>query len=256
MPGFEWMSCHHGRLDLLNGIQEFKKNMAVNKSPKPAKADGLGRPTTKSAETRSRIVQGALDALGRFGLYETTTRRIATEAGVRLATLHYHFSNKEAVLLAVLDLFASDMTTILDANARDALSLNERIEAALRANWDYVQSSRVRQIVQYELTLYALRTQGSEWLAKRQYDAYIDAFASLLCPVNDLGTNPAREHADELARMMLAGIDGLILQSLADATQIHLATGLDILINAVQMRAEVLGCNQGKGSLLTCDLLK
>lgn len=216
--------------------------MAVNRSSRLKETQGLPRPTTKSAETRYRIVQGALTALGAYGLNDTTTRRIAAEAGVQLGTLHYHFSNKEAVLLAVLDMLVSDMTTVLDANAGYSSPLNRRIEASLRANWQYAQSSRARQIVQYELTLYALRTQGSEWLAKRQYEACVDAFASLLSPASSQAANPEREQADELARMMLAGIDGLILQSLAGASQNHLTAGLDALIAAVQMRAEMLGC--------------
>ena len=37
------------------------------------------------------------------GVIGATTRKIAAESGVRLATLHYHFESKSALLLAVFE---------------------------------------------------------------------------------------------------------------------------------------------------------
>jgi AcrR family transcriptional regulator len=58
---------------------------------------------TKSDVTRAQIIQGALQALEKTGVIGTTTRSIATEANVQLATLHYHFESKSTLLVAVLE---------------------------------------------------------------------------------------------------------------------------------------------------------
>jgi AcrR family transcriptional regulator len=205
-----------------------------------AEPDGRhpSRPTPKSAETRARIVRGALRALEHYGLAETTTRRIATEAEVRLATLHYHFESKEAVLLAVLDVLVLEMTVKLGDKTSPLDTLDTRIADVLRAAWAYVEQTRAKQIVQYELTLYALRTRDSEWLAARQYQAYVDAYATVLR--SGFAAEPTEGQAQELARLMLAGMDGLILQGLAGAGPHQLAAGLDALIAATQARAQVL----------------
>ena len=199
------------------------------------------RPTRKSAETRARIVRGALRALESYGLNETTTRRIASEADVRLATLHYHFDSKEAVLLAVLDLLVSELAVTLEADTSTCTTLEARIAEVLRASWAYVERTRAKQIVQYELTLYALRTRGSEWLAARQYEGYVDAYATLL-ERSAVASTPAltRVQARDLAHLMLAGVDGLILQALAGAADQHLRAGLDAVTAGAQARARML----------------
>ena len=197
------------------------------------------RPTPKSAATRARIVAGALRALETHGLDATTTRRIAAEADVRLATLHYHFDGKEALLLAVLDTLLAELVATLAAAALAGATLDARIAAGLEAAWAYAGRTRAKQIVQYELTLYALRSRGSGWLAARQYRAYVDAYAALLRGPGG-ATEPTGAEARELARLMLAGIDGLILQALAGAPDADLAAALDALTAGVTARAATL----------------
>ncbi|MEJ0093251.1 MAG: helix-turn-helix domain-containing protein [Methylocella sp.] len=194
------------------------------------------RPTPKSVETRSRIVKGALQALERNGIGETTTRKIAFEAKVRLATLHYHFESKEAVLLSVLEELLSELTLTLRKGSQKHERLPDRIAKIVQTARGYAERTRAKQIVQFELTLYALRTKGSEWLATRQYDAYVAAYAALLTT----NTDPILPQAQsrELSRFILAGIDGLILQDLAGVHRRHTKLGVTALIAAAQSRAE------------------
>ena len=198
-------------------------------------ASVLPRTTAKSAETRARIVQGALAALQRHGLADTTTRRIAAEAGLRLATLHYHFRNKEAVLLAVLDVLMGELIGVLGREGRRPERFDERVHAVVRVAWAFALRTRAKQIVQYELTLHALRTGGTEWLAALQYDGYVEAYGVALR--EDVVPPVAPEEATRLARFVLAGLDGLILQHLAGRSADDLGPGVDMLIVAAQAAA-------------------
>ncbi len=197
------------------------------------------RATPKSLETRARIVAGALRALEEYGLQATTTRLIAQEADVRLATLHYHFDSKDDVLLEVLDGLVGELMAVLQQAAGAHLTTEERIAEILRVSWAYVARTRANQIVQYELTLYALRSKDLAWLAKRQYDGYLAAYASQVRGSGNGQPQLSEAHADDLARLMLAGVDGLILQALSGSSDEALRQGLDALTYAAQQRAKL-----------------
>lgn len=169
--------------------------------------------TRKGVETRNRIIKGAREALEEGGMEALTTRRIAASAGVKLATLHYYFESKESLLLAVLEDLIADMEEAYRQDLALPEAPEDRVEALIRASWRYIQRTRGKQIAQQELTLYALRTKGSEWLAARQYNAYIDFYGHLV--FEDDKDEDLRRIGRAVARQMLIGIDGIILQSYA-----------------------------------------
>jgi AcrR family transcriptional regulator len=169
--------------------------------------------TRKGLETRVRIIKGAREALEGGGMEALTTRRIAASAGVKLATLHYYFDSKESLLLAVLEDLIEDMDTAYRADVALPPAPEDRVEALIRASWRYIQRTRNKQIAQTELTLYALRTKGSEWLAAKQYNAYIDFYGHLV--FEDDSDEELRRIGRAVGRQMLIGIDGIILQSYA-----------------------------------------
>jgi len=175
-----------------------------------------GRPagaTRKGLETRVRIIKGAREALEDGGMEALTTRRIAASAGVKLATLHYYFDSKESLLLAVLEDLIADMDSAYRADVSLPPDPEDRVEALIRTSWRYIQRTRNKQIAQTELTLYALRTKGSEWLAAKQYNAYIDFYGHLVFEGDS--DEELRQIGRAVGRQMLIGIDGIILQSYA-----------------------------------------
>lgn len=53
--------------------------------------------------TKDRILEAAAEIFGREGFKATTIRRIATDAGVNIAAINYHFRDKEGLYAAVLE---------------------------------------------------------------------------------------------------------------------------------------------------------
>ncbi|MBR1218836.1 TetR/AcrR family transcriptional regulator [Bradyrhizobium sp. U87765 SZCCT0131] len=192
--------------------------------------------TTKSDKTRAQIIDGAIRALCETGVLGTTTRKIAAASGVRLATLHYHFESKSALLVAVLEKLIDDAMPALREEARSSADLDDCIERLLRTAWRSITRTKDLHIVQYELTLYALR-EGAQWLADQQYSAYVQLYRHHLAQVAD-GLSPAASSA--LARFMVAGIDGLILQELAKPSAARSKQGLEALIDAARNYARQL----------------
>lgn len=191
----------------------------------------------KSVRTRRQIIDGALLALRSGGVAATTTRHIATKADVRLATLHYHFKSKSALLLAVLEHLIGETTDAMRGQTRDSADVAGCIAEALRAGWRYLTRTRELQIVQYELTLYALRRKDALWLAAYQYDAYVKLYLDILQGVAQRTGELDAAGCAALARFMLAGIDGLLLQELARPSRARSQRAIAALITATQTLA-------------------
>lgn len=191
----------------------------------------------KSKRTRRQIIDGALRALSDRGVAATTTRDIAAQADVRLATLHYHFDSKSALLLAVLEHLIDDTMTTMRAEASASADIAGCIRETLRAGWHYIIRTRDLQIVQYELTLYALRQDDAAGLAAYQYDAYVKLYLDILRDVADRTGEIDAAGCATVARFMLSGIDGLLLQELAKPSRTRSAQGIEALIIAAQALA-------------------
>lgn len=199
----------------------------------------MAQTQTKGDATRARVIEGAIRALSTVGVMAVTTRKIAAESGVRLATLHYHFDSKSALLLAALEVMIDEMTLALREEVKSSTGLDDCIEQVLKASWRWVTRTRVLQIVQYELTLYALR-EGAQWLADQQYDAYVRLYRDFLIAVSEKTGELTSADSAAVARFMLAGVDGLILQELAKPSQARSKRSIEALIRATQVYARSL----------------
>ncbi|MFZ6845041.1 TetR/AcrR family transcriptional regulator [Undibacterium sp. RuTC16W] len=188
----------------------------------------------KRAQLKEQIIRGAVDALIETGLAAVTTRRIAEKAGVNLATLHYYFENKDAVLIGALEMIISQMAGALSADVTEQLDIATCIENVITNSWRLILLTRDIQILQYELTLYTMRNSGAQSLAKFQYNSYCkvyeDAFRHGIANTG----NPSKIDLGDLARFVVAGMDGLILQYLVDPDEERATRCLKQLIRASQ----------------------
>lgn len=193
----------------------------------------------KGDRTRAQIIEGAARALAEHGVIGATTRKIAAEAGVELATLHYHFDNKSAILLAVLESIVGGMASLLRRRMKPLSDVDKCIEQMLQAAWQVCMKTRPSQVVQYELTLYALRM-GEGWLAERQYDAYLGPYIESLRSVPEERSGLSLEDCEAISRFMLAGMDGILLQELAKPDRSRSKRAVGTLIASTQVYAKAL----------------
>lgn len=90
----------------------------------------------RGAETRQRLLLGALDVFGRYGFEGATTRQIAKAANANLAAIVYHFGSKEALHLAVAEYIMASIEklaapTLASVSRPDALKTPETALDAL-----------------------------------------------------------------------------------------------------------------------------
>ncbi len=107
---------------------------------------------------RERIIQATIDSIAEHGTAGTSQRRVATEAGVQVGSVGYHFDNSEHLLREAfarcVDLIREQIETRFAA-VEDATGA---VEAAVRLIHEDFQSSQRELILYYELYAITLRT--------------------------------------------------------------------------------------------------
>ena len=85
--------------------------------------------STKSAETRKRILEAALTCFRQRGFEAATMREIAAEAGMSVGAAYYYFDSKEAIVMAFYERSQREMEPM----TAKALALSRDLEERLRA---------------------------------------------------------------------------------------------------------------------------
>lgn len=165
---------------------------------------------------RAAIVAATIAVLAREGLSETTTRKIAAEASVNQAMIGYYFGGKDDLLLAALQDMMRMTASIARATMSERTAPELVLAAAITAFWEHVELHPDLQVMQYELTLYAIRRPESAWLAREQYAGYTAVVAELAREAYEAAGSICALPFDDLARFIVGGLDGLILQFVSD----------------------------------------
>jgi AcrR family transcriptional regulator len=189
-------------------------------------------------ERRAEIITAAIRVLARDGIAETTTRKIATEASVNLSMLRYYFGSKDDLLFAVLEEMMQTTSDIVRSATATHHELRQAIADSFTAFWIHVEQTPELQVMQYELTLYAIRNPESSWLAKKQYDGYCMVIVALFEEAYAAAGQTCSIPFSDLARFAIGGLDGLILQFISDRDTVRARHDLSHLIDAVITLAE------------------
>jgi AcrR family transcriptional regulator len=174
-------------------------------------------PYVKADERRSQVIAAARAVLARDGVAGTTMRSVAAEAQTPLGNLHYVFQTKEQLFRAVLEDFVNQMRSDLVMHSPRGGGLARSLREGLRGTWTRaMRSGAGMHLLQYELTTYALRTPGLTDLARWQYEQYCEAIEGWCRKAADDAGEVCAIGFDALARILVAALDGLILQYVSD----------------------------------------
>jgi AcrR family transcriptional regulator len=160
----------------------------------------------KGAETRRRIIRGAWTVIAERGLAALTTRLVAREAGISHGMCHYHFENKDDLILAVVDQARRYWIDPMEALVTGAGTARERLNAVVR----WMAEPATREVMRVHLQLVS-QSEYSEPLRERmaaEYARWQSAYVELF-------------HQLELEGALRPGVDtgriGLAFATMADA---------------------------------------
>jgi AcrR family transcriptional regulator len=182
---------------------------------------------------RDQIVNAALKVMIAEGVYGTTTRKIAEAAGVNVATLHYHFQDKEDILLQVMVKLVADYRALLAQQFSRPQLLHDRIEDLLRFIWGEIEKAPGEQLLLQEMTIYVLRNPHVEHLALEKDKIFLSLYVDNLMTATDVSSEDAA-FITGLANFVYTSIIGIFNQWLATKDTPCLLQTLANLIAAAQ----------------------
>ncbi|MEU1601058.1 TetR/AcrR family transcriptional regulator [Streptomyces sp. NPDC005708] len=200
------------------------------------------------ASARSRqVVAAARRVLARDGVARTSLRAVAAEANVPLGTLQHVFPSKEKLLRAVIEDVVGEIAEVLKSSAELERGLEHAIRQGLTNFWSQlVVGDRNLQIMQYELSTHALRTPGLESLARWQYERYSRIVAAWCQEAAGNAGETCAVPFGRLARVLIASVDGLIIQYVCNPDATRSAEDLEDVITMLVALADVRPAGHGQ----------
>lgn len=98
--------------------------------------------TKKSDETRKHILQAALRVFKQRGFEGATMREVAAEAEMAVGAAYYHFSSKDAIVVAFYEQAQEEMRPALDEVLRRSRTLEQRLRGIVSEKLRYFAGSR------------------------------------------------------------------------------------------------------------------
>jgi AcrR family transcriptional regulator len=164
---------------------------------------------------RERLLEGALACLQQRGFARTTTRDIVAESGTNLGSIVYHYGTKDHLLEeAMSEGFRRWTEAISEASEASSASPFEQMRAALGAARAAFDEQRGLYTAFLEA---AAETARSDELRGRVAAAYAETRERVARSMRHTLPDADGEDLHTLASLMIAIVDGLMLQWLFDA---------------------------------------
>ncbi len=196
----------------------------------PSPPTGTSPPAGAASDTRARILHATLRVIAEGGIAAVSNRRVASEAGVALGSLTYHFPSQTALLRDSLLLYVEEEVARLEALASELRRAGAEVgaEQAAAAVERIVAggAGRPEEVAELELHLHAARDPALHSASQRCFAAYED-FAAAALEALDV-PEPARH-----ARTVVALMCGLGVRRLGTGES-HAAGTADALLTVVR----------------------
>lgn len=182
-----------------------------------------------ASDRRAELLEAAIRVMTRDGVAKATTRAIVNEAGMTLGAFHYCFDSRAQLLERVTETLTERYVAEVRGLFAPHRDIRDSVLDSLHAFWKGFEANPGEHQISYELTQYALRNPGFENIARRQYEIFLAAFASLLELAADNAGIEWAQPVPILARYVHSVIDGLNMTWLVDRNSDHSQAVLHLL---------------------------
>ena len=150
---------------------KFSDRKRLQRAIRPAQSsDEAGRQAMKSAATRIQIADAAIHCLVKYGYANTTTPRIAEEAGVSRGAMMHHFANRLNVMQAAIEHLHKKRLLAFQRAAVSSPAGPNRIHDALMGYWNQVTNPLF--LAFHELAVAARTDPGLDQILKTARQAF------------------------------------------------------------------------------------
>ena len=180
-----------------------------------ASGGGSSARVLQGARTRERILEAARSVLAEHGPDGFTTRRVAERAGVSHGMVHYHFTDKRDLILALLVHARRDWIEPLEELVDGPGSAEDRMRAVIA--WMAEPATTDTMRVHMSIYVFAL---GDATIRRRYADEYARWRAPFVTLFVQLGEERGIVDLDakSVGEAFASAADGLVQQQAIDAT--------------------------------------
>lgn len=200
-------------------------------------------------ERRAQLAEAAIQIATRDGLAATTTRAVATEAGVSLGSVHYCFTDKDELLLEMTRVLVAESAAAATAAigsaaprlgptpaGRPERGIEATVRRALAAYWSTVEARPERHLLTYELAAWGVRAANA--VAQEQRRAQLAQAGEVISLITRDGGIRWRATVAELSFLVVAVTDGVTLAWLVDRDDEAASAALDAFAAQLAAYAE------------------
>ena len=169
------------------------------------------KPVASREDRRQALVQAAFNQIAERGFEGLRTREVAAEVGVNIATLHYYFPTKEALIRGVVELSMQRFRSTLTPHGSSADQLRNHLRAVRRMLGDEPQLGAVMG----ELALRSARDPAIAAIMEETNGAWHRTVRGLLRRAARDGHLGAELDSDDVASLVLATLTSMTLPAVA-----------------------------------------
>lgn len=164
-------------------------------------------------ERREQLIEATISVMQEQGVQSITLRDIAKRANAPLATVHYCFENKDALIHAAVVRWLKNMVEYATRIPTTA-GFGAAVHSFAELYWGELERTPDDVLAQIELVLWAARHGGEGGLRPLIYTGYEDELATIFATALE-NERPGQEFRPrEFVRLLLAVFDGCSLQYL------------------------------------------
>ena len=181
---------------------------------------------SQSVDARQKILRAAGDLMTEKGIKETSLKDIAKKAEMSAGTLYYYYSAKEDIIYDIAD---NNLKQITDGllDWIDRVDEGTSREQILKTVFEKILAAETRGKLHLYLVSEAVTANGA--LKQKFVDRYEDWQKTLLLGLNKVLKDDAD---DSLSYLILATIDGLIIQNMFHDGSIPIDGIVKLIVNA------------------------
>jgi AcrR family transcriptional regulator len=181
-------------------------------SPKPANRRGRPKATPEAEPRREALVLAAYRRLAEAGFEGLRTRDVAAEVGVNIATLHYYFPSKEALIRGVVGHAMGRFRSAFAPGSKPGEQLAAQFHGIRRLAKDEPELF----VVMGELALRSGRDPAIAAIFKETIRAWHDTLVTLVRHAQNEGFVAKGLDPDTTASLVIATLSGLFMVPIAN----------------------------------------
>ena len=183
---------------------------------------------SQSFDVRQKILRAAGELMIEKGIKETSLKDIAKKAEMSAGTLYYYYSAKEDIIYDIAD---NNLRQITDGllDWIDHVDAGTSREQILKTVFERILAAETRGKLHLYLISDAVTANGA--LKQKFTERYDDWRKTLVSGLNKVLKNGDEAH-DPLACLILATIDGLIIQSMFREESTPIDEIVKLIVNA------------------------